>query len=125
MLVLDRKDQQIIPPANRPARFIAVAIDRFSPPLASGFHRSFSAVEQERDPPCNLNVGHGALVGFVLDLSCCLSRGLALDRLNRLYELPLAASGREAGGAGFRGAHRRPERLQYHSIRTGMPVLSG
>jgi hypothetical protein len=37
VLVSEQKNQQIIPPANRPARFIAVAIDRFSPPLASGF----------------------------------------------------------------------------------------
>ena len=44
------------------------------------FQRSFSAVEEERDPPCDFR--HRALVGFVLDLGGCSSRGLALDRLN-------------------------------------------
>jgi hypothetical protein len=41
-----------------PPVFIAVAIDRFPPPLAPDFPTLVF-----RGPPCNLNVGHGALVG--------------------------------------------------------------
>jgi hypothetical protein len=58
----------MIPPTNRsPPVFIAVAID-LRRLLLLIFQRSFSAVEEERNPPRNLNVGHGALVGFILGL---------------------------------------------------------
>jgi hypothetical protein len=36
-----------------------------------------------------------------------------------------ARNDREAGGAGCRDADRRPGRLQYRSVRTGMSVFSG